>query len=106
MGQERSPRSRANWPMRKSTSPRYKPSAPVEVSMAECSGSSRRTFARPPKSSASANIVWPLRHNQLLAIKREYDSARRRTVAEWLKVAKASDIAPGEAKAVDVGARR
>jgi NAD(P)H-dependent nitrite reductase small subunit len=27
-------------------------------------------------------------------------------VAEWLKIAKASDIAPGEAKAVDVGARR
>jgi nitrite reductase/ring-hydroxylating ferredoxin subunit len=33
-------------------------------------------------------------------------SAGRRTVPEWLKVAKTSDIAPGEAKAVDVGARR
>jgi nitrite reductase (NADH) small subunit len=27
-------------------------------------------------------------------------------VAEWLKVAKTSDIAPGEGKLVDVGARR
>ena len=27
-------------------------------------------------------------------------------MAEWLKVAKASDIAPGEARALDVGARR
>jgi nitrite reductase/ring-hydroxylating ferredoxin subunit len=27
-------------------------------------------------------------------------------VAEWVKVAKTNDIAPGEAKAVDVGARR
>src|ERR1700693_1063337 len=33
-------------------------------------------------------------------------SAGRCTVAAWLKVAKTSDIAPGEAKAVDVGARR
>ena len=27
-------------------------------------------------------------------------------MAEWLKVAKTNDIAPGEAKAVDVGAKR
>jgi nitrite reductase/ring-hydroxylating ferredoxin subunit len=33
-------------------------------------------------------------------------SAGRCTVAAWLKVAKTSDIALGEAKAVDVGARR
>jgi nitrite reductase/ring-hydroxylating ferredoxin subunit len=34
------------------------------------------------------------------------ETTGRRTVAEWLKVAKASDIAPGDAKAVDVGAKR
>jgi hypothetical protein len=34
------------------------------------------------------------------------ETTGRRTVAEWLKVAKTNDIAPGEAKAVDIGARR
>jgi hypothetical protein len=61
----RSPRSRANLPMRRSISPRCKLSAPAAVGMVGCCGSSRRTCARPQRRSASVELLpqAPLHRN-------------------------------------------
>src|SRR5712692_6453147 len=89
--------------MRKSTSLRYKPSARAPVATAGCCGSSPRICARPPKPSASARLACRLRHRNCSKWEYERREAHHARVRQGRKT---GDIAPGEGKAVDVGARR